>query len=308
MTEDMDYPHLTPRGDRLPSGNKLFRRAGELSDDQFDLLAAAWAGDALDGDALAEMEEVMSANPGKRDRAESFHRLHLTPVNETWPSGRSFLRPSPIRVAFRRTILPALMAAAAMMALIILGPAGARLKTTISTKSTPGPVAMTTAEIPASHPIIAEQKRYEPRAGTPAGSEDRVPADFPDEILSAAVEPVRAMPLALGYGQAGLSTVATPAVAGISTLSIKEISPSLVMQEEKNWMLRSISFLASAVTGKDKEIDGYMIANGCITGINSILGWEMDLEQVSNKSGEPIAVSFSSSLLSFTKPVNKTTP
>jgi hypothetical protein len=34
----------------------------------------------------------------------------------------------------------------------------------------------------------------------------------------------------------------------------------------------------------------------------------MELEQVSNKSGEPVAVSFSSSLLTFTKAVNKSTP
>lgn len=308
MTEDMDYPHLTPKGERLPSGSRLFRRAGELSDDQFDLLAAAWSGDALEGDALAELEEVMSAIPGRRDRAESFKSLSLTPMNESWPSLRSFLRPSPVRVAFRRTILPALMAAAAMIALIVLGPAGAKMKTTILTERTPGPVAMTTAEIPASHPIISEHKIYEPRGGSIAVTENRVPADLPDKLLATAVEPVRALPLALRHGQAGPSAVAPPAEAELSTLSIKEIPQYPVMQEEKNWMLRSISFLASAVTGKDKEIDGYMIANGCITGINSILGWEMELEQVSNKSGEPMAVSFSSSLLSFTKPVNKTTP
>lgn len=308
MTEDMDYPRLTPQGDGLPSGSRLFRRAGELSDDQFDLLAASWAEDELEGDALTELEEVMSAIPARGERAESFRRLRLTPVNESWPSMQSFLRPSPIRVAFRRTILPALMAAAAMVALIILGPAGAKLRTTISKENTPGPAAMTTAEIPASYPIKAEQKRYETRIGTPAVSEDRAAAYSHDKRPKTAAGPVRALPLALGYGHAIPSTVAPPAEAGISTLSIKEISPTLALQEEKNWMLRSISFLASAMTGKEKEINGYVIANGCITGINSILGWEMELEQVNNKMGEPMAVSFSSSLLSFTKPVNKTTP
>jgi hypothetical protein len=94
----------------------------------------------------------------------------------------------------------------------------------------------------------------------------------------------------------------------MTPINIREIIPSRTMPEEKNWMLRSVSFLASAVTGKEKQIDGYAIASGCITGINTILGWDMELAQVSNKSGEPVAVSFSSSLLSFTKAVNKTTP
>ncbi len=73
-------------------------------------------------------------------------------------------------------------------------------------------------------------------------------------------------------------------------------------------MLRSISFLATAITGKEKEVDGYMIASGCITGLNTILGWDMELQQVSNRAGDPVAVSFSSTLLSFTKPLNKSTP
>ena len=34
MTEDMEYPRLTPPGDRMPSGRSLFRRPDELTDEQ----------------------------------------------------------------------------------------------------------------------------------------------------------------------------------------------------------------------------------------------------------------------------------
>lgn len=310
MTEDMDYPRITPQGDRLPSGNRLFRKAGELTDEQFDLLAAAWADAALKGDALTELEEVMSAIPGRRDRAESFHRLHLTPVNESWPGMRSCLRPSPIRVAFRRTVLPALMAAAAMMALIIMGPAASKLKTFFSPETIPGPVAMTTAEIPASHPIVAVNRTAETARKIIASTEQiaSVTGSISDQGLRTTAETARILPLALAHGYAGLPAIAPVRTSEIAPVSTREISPYIILQEDKNWMLRSISFLASAVTGKEKEIDGYMIANGCITGINSILGWEMELEQVSNSRGNPVAVSFSSSLLSFTKPLNKNLP
>lgn len=320
MTDDMDFPRLTPQGERLPSGGRLFRRAGELTDEQFDLLAAAWSGDALDGEALAEFEEVVSAIPGRRDRAESFRNLHLTPTTESWPGMRSCLRLSPGRVMLHRAVLPVFMAAAVLAALIIMGPAGDKLKTTISTENiagpvalttaenVAGPVAMTTAEIPVSHPIIAAKKAYVPRTGLRAGREDQVPANLPDNLPAAEVEQVRAMPLVLGYGQAGPSNVAPRAEAGISTLSIKEISTSIIVQEDKNWILRSISYIAGALAGKEKDVNGYMIANGCITGINNALGWEMELEQITNSKGNPVAVNFSSSLLSFKKPLNKNSP
>lgn len=327
MTDDIEFPRLTPTGDRLPSGNRLFRKAEELTDDQFDLLAASWVEGELGGEALAELESVMSAIPGRRDRAESFRRLRLTPMNESWPGMRSSLRLSPVRVAFRRTILPALMAAAAILVLIIIGPAGAKLKTGNSPGITAGPDGMTVAEIPASHPIIAAGRTNGTRGELTAGKlsreevvqgeltagklsrEEVVRGDPASEISSRAeAEPVRALPLALGYGYADPSSIASVKDLRMAPVRMKEISPSMIIAEDRNWILRSISFLAGAVTGKEREIDGYMIANGCITGINTILGWEMALVQVSNRSGDPVAVNFSSSLISFTKPVNKTTP
>ncbi len=311
MTDDIEFPRLTPTGDRLPSGKRLFRKAEELTDDQLDLLAAAWVEGDLEGEALAELDSVMSAIPMRGERAASFRRLHLTPMHESWPGMRSSLRPSPVRVAFRRTILPALMAAAAIMVLIIMGPAGAKLKTAKSPGIAAGTAGMTVAEIPASHPIVTVNKTNETRGDLPAGKfsrEDGVRGEPASGIYSrAAAESVRSLPLALGYGYAGPSSIAPGKDLRMVPVSMKEISPSLIPAVDRNWMLRSISFLAGAVTGKEKQIDGYMIANGCITGINTILGWEMELEQVSNMRGDPVAVSFSSSLLSFTKPVNKTT-
>jgi hypothetical protein len=51
-----------------------------------------------------------------------------------------------------------------------------------------------------------------------------------------------------------------------------------------------------------------MIANACVNGINDILGWDMELEEVKNKSGEQAKVNFNSSLLSFSAPMNKNQP
>ncbi|MCK7542278.1 MAG: hypothetical protein MZV63_71085 [Marinilabiliales bacterium] len=53
---------------------------------------------------------------------------------------------------------------------------------------------------------------------------------------------------------------------------------------------------------EEKNIDGYVVASACVKGINNFLGWEMELEQASNNEGEPVAVNFSSSLISCFSP------
>ena len=304
ITEDMDSPRLTPPGDRMPSGRRLFRGPEELTDEQFDLLAAAWAEGALSGEALSELESVMTVNEGRRDRARSFRRIRLVPGNESWPGMRSAIRLSPVLAGFRRTVLPALLAVAAMIVIIIYGPAGAKFKIINSGEGVIEPV-MTVAEIPGSPPVVSVERITVTSAQPMRVAQNQAAEGMeePDRIT----EIDRAEPLVLAYGRAAVSSVAPAAKPAIASISIRDVHPAQTLQEEKNWMLRSISFLAGAVTGKDKDIDGYMIASGCITGINNILGWDMELGRTSNKNGEPVAVTFSSSLLSFTKPLNKIT-
>ena len=317
ITEDTDFPRLTPPEERMPSGSRLFRRAVDLTDEQFDLLASAWAEDALTGEALAELEAVMTADTRRGDRALSFRKIRLTPGKETWPGLSSAIKPSPVLKAIRRTVIPSLLAVAAMIVIIIYGPAGAKLKMVNSGKLK-ADSGMTVAEIPASSPIIAVNGEPVTRRDTVAGSVLSVTrtggAEIPQStVASNMANPVipevskRAQPLAIVHSPAAASAVAPVLSTAMASVSLNETLPSPTIQEEKSWILRSVSFLASAVTGKEKQIDGYTIATGCITGINTVLGWKMELEQVSNKRGEPVAVSFSSSLLSFSKPVNKTT-
>jgi hypothetical protein len=316
ITEDMEFPRLTPSGDRLPSGRRLFRKPEELTDEQFDLLAAAWAEEAIDGDALSEAESVMAADNGRRSRAESFRRLRLVPGSEHWPGMRSCLRPDPVSLSFRRAIMPALMAAA-MLALIIAGPASGRLKSRKSTGIATAPPTIAAAEIPASHPIVVKEIRNEAEANVVMAEsrydevQEYSPAEESSQIegdLSTSSGTGRALPLVLAYNEAAISSLSSGINHQMAPVSMTEITPSPPLSQEKNWMLRGITLIAGAVTGKEKEIDGYAIANSCVSGINNLLGWEMELEKVSNRAGDPVAVSFSSSLLSFTKPLNKIIP
>lgn len=305
ITENTEFPILTPPEDRMPSGSRLFRRPEELTDEQFDLLAAAWSEDALSGEALAEIESVLSVSTERRNRAESFRQIRLTPMNESWTGMHSSLRTIPSFAAFRRTIIPAVLAVAAMIILFVYGPAGAKLKK-IDSGVTSGVPAMTVAEIPASSPVTRVTTVPEIRTGSALKS---LPAaDMRTPATEGMTEMVHVQPLALDHDIAASLSVALSVNNGLAAVSPKIITQPAETNDAGNWMLRSISYLASAVTGKEKKIDGYAIANGAITGINTILGWDMELEHVNNKKGDAVAVSFSSSLLSFTKPLNKSTP
>ena len=305
ITDNTDFPKLTPPEDRMPSGGRLFRRPEELTDEQFDLLAAAWSEEALTGEALAELESVFSVSPERLNRAESFRRVRLTPLNESWPGMHSSLRTLPAVTAFRRTVIPALLAVAAMIILFVYGPAGAKLKRINSEGRSVIP-AMTVAEIPASSPVISVKRVSAGR--NEAATVPSFPADGKIAGPEGTTDILRVQPLALGHDIAASSSLAPFVSNGLATVSLKTIPQSAETINENNWMLRSISYLASAVTGKERKIDGYTIASGAISGINTILGWDMELEQVNNKKGDAVAVSFSSSLLSFTKPLNKSTP
>lgn len=131
MTENTDLPHLTPRDDRLQGKGKLFRRPEELTDEQFDLLAAAWADDALGGDSLAETEEALSSSPERRMRAESFRQIRLYPLIDRWEGRNRILKADPGTYAIRRILIVTLTVAAALGALVIPGP----LKTEPDNKS-----------------------------------------------------------------------------------------------------------------------------------------------------------------------------
>lgn len=102
-----------------------------------------------------------------------------------------------------------------------------------------------------------------------------------------------------------MKAVAVMPVPELTGVTLTEPVIAQPPAEERNWILRSISFMAKAITGREKEITSFGIARGCINGINRVLGWEMELEQLRNDSGEPVAVSFNSSLLSFRRPLKE---
>ena len=69
--------------------------------------------------------------------------------------------------------------------------------------------------------------------------------------------------------------------------------------------MKGIAGLSKSIKKEKTPVDGYVIARSCIKGINSVFGSDMELEKVVSAAGDTVAVSFNSSLLSFSAPVRK---
>jgi hypothetical protein len=303
MRETDDSPRLTPFGDRLPLPGKLLRRPEDLSDEQFDLLAAAWAEDALDDKALDELNQIFISSPPRKERAESFRNLRLSPCNDIWNGRKRALRHSTVNLTLRRSIIPILAAAAVLIAFILAGPAAMRN----TAGRLPVPIhevaAMTELTLPAASPITAERRMKIPEAIPELDLNTRKTDQQP---VVAVTETPRAVPIDIKQRAAGPGLIAELPARELAGIRRNNFPSRTVQEDETNWIARGIFFLANAVTKDEKKVNGYSVASACVNGLNTVLGWDMELRQVSDAAGEPVSVNFNSSLLSFSTPVNKT--
>jgi hypothetical protein len=255
---------------------------------------------------LSEIETIFTVSPERRALAEDFKRIRLVPGNEEWPGREAMIKTTSSAFYFNRIIYAALASAAVLLAFLTLSPL---IRTSVSQSS---PVILPEAAITAS-------------AISPSGDPDQInvsrtvtviqpsaTADAAAEKLQAdAAHNPRTEPLVLRNDPETLKLI-----AGISTAELTAVERMPLHTDirslpgearEANWIMRGITALSGIVTGKDKPVDGYMIAGACVKGVNSVLGWDMDLERVVSEEGNPLAVNFSSSLLSFSAPVKKST-
>ena len=342
VRNDNDLPELVPFDDRLPSRAGLFRRAEEITDDQFALLAAEWAEGESGADSLSEIETIFAASPEKKALAEDFKRIRLVPGGEEWPGREAMIKTVPAAYSYKRIIYAALASAAVLLSFLTLSPL---LRNSIS-QSDPAmlpqanisaaailPQANISAAailpeaniaaaaiIPARDPLAATVRKTERKinatgtavfgstGSTTAGSTavGSTAAQVAEKLLADAGHNLRTEPFDFRNDPETVRLIAGFSTAELTTVDRMPVNADIrLLPAEANWIMRGISSLSGFVTGKDKAVDGYMIAEACVKGVNSVLGWDMDLVRVVSYNGNPLEVNFSSSLVSFSAPAKK---
>jgi hypothetical protein len=179
MTDDGWFPRLTPPDDRFPGAEGLLRKPEELTDEQFDLLAAARAESAIEASSLSDMEAAIAANPSRLQRAESFRNIKLTPYDDRWAGRNQLLRQSPATLVLRRYLIPTLLSAAAVAAIIFLWPSTARQPAGTPPGTLPEVAVLSEALIAAPSPVIIPAAAEAATDGNIADLNRKMPVSLP---------------------------------------------------------------------------------------------------------------------------------
>jgi hypothetical protein len=300
MNDDIIYPHLTPLDDRYPSPGDLYRSAGDLPAGQFDLLAAAWAENALSEDNLAEIEVIFAADKSKEVYAGSFRQLRLVPCDDRWEGLNELLRTTPATRTIRRILVISVASAALLFALFTLKPFAEKQVGLTSPASSPEVAVISDSKEPATL-SLGNKTEVTASAGTAPEVKENSNVQDPADQES----PVKENPVTMIA--AAEIPVLTPVVSSLQLRPVSfKVSPQTKdIPDDENWIVRGIARLSGAPAKGKKPVDAYAVAGAFFKGVNSVLGTEIELDKTVNKNGEPVAVSFSSSLLSFKAPIKK---
>jgi hypothetical protein len=303
MNDDIIYPHLTPLNDRYPSHGNLNRSAGDLTAEQFDLLAAAWAENALSDEGLAEIEALFAIDKSKETYAGSFRQLRLVPCDDRWEGLNGLLQTTPAARTIRRVFIIALASAAIFFTLFTLKPLVKKQVTLTAPITLPEVAVISDVTEPAAPDISNKMEETVSASTTPAAKEKSKALHHPFRESTARTSPVTM-----------IASAETPSlISGITSRELRPVRFNVItaapdIPDDENWIVRGISRLSRASAKERKPIDAYVVASAFIKGINSVLGSEIALDRTLNKKGDLVAVSFSSSLLSIKAPVKKNSP
>jgi len=301
MNDDTDYPRLAPPDDRYPSPGNLFRSANDLADDQFDLLAAAWSENALPDDSLAEMEALFVSDPAKKTYAKRFRLLHLSPIDDEWKGKNALLRTRPAAKIIRRVYLATMAAAAVAVVLLTLRPFAEKQPAIQAPVRSPEVAVV--SEPAKTAPLVVKEQVPVPVV---AVTKTSVPSEKKELPVTEQEQIIKINPVIVSARTE--TPVIIAEIDGRKLLAVKlnEIpAPVNIPEREENWIMKGIAGLSRAIKKEKTPVDGYAFAKSCINGINSVFGSEMELEKVISKNGDTVGVTFSSSLLSFSAPVRK---
>jgi hypothetical protein len=299
MKSEDDKPALEPLDDRNPFTDRLFHEPSEMTDEQFAILAAEWAEGDLEGESFAEIESIFRKMPERKLYAEGFKKIRLHPGTETWGKRNDLLRTSPLGSTIRRAAIVTLAAAAVCMAVLTIKPLLRQFESGVSTESSVE-MRIVTATPLMRMKYYPSTKPKESHNVTPvAKSEPETIASNinPDQII----EPLamNSIPVVLKINQQVDPLSEKP----VYTQLIQGTAAEVIVDE--NWIAKGFSAIARLISKDNNGVDGYMIAGACVKGVNSLLGWDMQLERKITAQGEAASVNFSSSLLSFKTPAKK---
>jgi len=299
------------------SGKDDLKKAmSDLSEMQFDYLCTAYFENDLSPEELAELSYMTNNDPHRKKIFEQHGRLKLVPYDIRFKYKKMLLKRSPlekvIRIAFAGISAAAAVALLATLYLLIPD----------NENDSREPVSqLPVSEEKAEHPAFNDETEYIEAVPLTTGDKNRESSSaILNNIRESEKKPEAAESLPDSRDTRYIRTAIPPSIADIVILGRSEIYTSvLIPLYPYSRTLTDDRLIAGKYFAKlfrekilkiettdEGRIKGYEIAEAGVTGLNRLLGWEMDFEKYVNENGDTKSIYFSSRMLKVQAPVNKT--
>jgi len=299
--ESLKMVVLEPAGEVYQNKQLLARDLNDLPDDQFGILCIGHMEGDLSSEQEEELQQIIADNPERKHSFELTGKLRLTPPAGGYNYKKRLKRLTTGARVFRLTAAILSTAAAITVFLVWLFP---------SQKSGPGMMAVNNPEI-VLNPLTIE--RPAPLIEEPVKQSETVSQESaPVSNETTGMPPRNAEEINISFASYKENVPIVPGWA--PTLSAGKPSKTALLlteaeSEPGRLRLALRVFVREKILRSEKNtgevLKPYEIAGAGINGLNTLLGWQMALNQTVGESGEVVAVNFNSKLLKFNLPVKK---
>jgi hypothetical protein len=320
---EMAIVKLCPSGKPYLRKDLLKRTASDLSESQFEYLCVAYLENDLDADQQKELFDLTEQDPVKRNTFNLIQKTKLAPYDIKFSKRKLLVKFTPFQSVIRLSVY-ALSTAAAVFALLILYHlVQISLNEKVHITAQNGIIRNDRTIIPdnpSSEDNSVKREAVHFSNGnnshtvTCAGSNDLTGIDSPHSVRTPVIDSVspeteimRTVPPKVPFNM----------MTGIGGVKIENelvrCEPALIIPPPDDDRSRIGKFIAKNFRQKilkeenafDTPLKPFEIAEGGVTMINSLFGWEMSLVKNNDEKGDVSSVLFSSGILKFKAPVNK---
>jgi hypothetical protein len=318
--DEMKDLEIDPPAVIFSGKGNIIKASSQISEEQFDLMCAAYLEGDLDTKSLEEFNSMVSGNPERINTLELFRKTKLTPPDIRFTKKQRLRRTSTLKKIIR--ISATGLSAAAAVLLFFLIPSLIRKYSTdgsqamsilnegrithsssplLSKAKTVNAESFRTEDLFARH-SAAVNKLTDPLKATL--NENNYSADTagsPTEVI----ERIASNKIAVNLNSDLISFHVQPATDLVAN-SFVPVKPYENERTVGKYIARTFrEKILKQDMADDSPIKGYEIAEAGVEGLNKLMGWQMDFEKTSDANGEVRSVYFNSKLLKVQAPVNR---
>jgi hypothetical protein len=294
----------------------LKKAVSDLSGMQFDYLSAAYFENDLSHEESAELSDIINSDPHRKKSFELSGRLKLVPSDIRFKNKKRLLKRTPLVIRLAVAGISAAATVALLATLYLLIPDnGNDSRESVS--------QILVSEEKEEQPAFTDETEYSEGVTLATGNKkSELPAEIFNNITESGGETEQSGSLPEFNDNRFIRPAITPSISEIVILGNSAIITSALiplypdsqtLNDVNDDRLTAGKFFAKLFRERilksemtdEGPIKGYEIAEAGVTGLNRLLGWEMDFEKYVNENGETKSIYFSSKILKVQAPVNR---